>query len=165
MKRPWLIAVLGLVLGLSGFGVLYANKTAAHRELCEATGPELAWIKKEFQLNDTDFRHIRQLHEAYKPVCAEMCRRIDEKNRELGTVLAQSINVTPEIEKVLGEAAQLRRECQTEMLKHFFAVSRAMPPEQGRRYLAWMHSQTLAPTHPAMLPQIPNAATQERHGH
>ncbi len=28
------------------------------------------------------------------------------------------------------------------MLKHFFEVSRAMSPEQGRRYLAWVQEQT-----------------------
>jgi hypothetical protein len=29
------------------------------------------------------------------------------------------------------------------MLKHFQEVSRAMPPEQGRRYLAWVQEQTV----------------------
>ena len=28
------------------------------------------------------------------------------------------------------------------MLKHFFEVSRTMPPEQGRRYLTWVQEQT-----------------------
>jgi hypothetical protein len=28
------------------------------------------------------------------------------------------------------------------MLKHFFEVSRTMPAEQGRRYLAWVQAQT-----------------------
>jgi hypothetical protein len=29
------------------------------------------------------------------------------------------------------------------MLKHFMEVSRGMPPEQGRRYLAWVEQRTL----------------------
>jgi hypothetical protein len=33
------------------------------------------------------------------------------------------------------------------MLKHFLDVSRAMPPEQGRRYLSWILDQTLLPEH------------------
>jgi hypothetical protein len=28
------------------------------------------------------------------------------------------------------------------MLKHFFEVSRTMPPEQGKRYLAWVRENT-----------------------
>ena len=29
------------------------------------------------------------------------------------------------------------------MLTHFLQVSRAMPPKQGQRYLAWVEQQTL----------------------
>ena len=29
------------------------------------------------------------------------------------------------------------------MLEHFYAVSRAMPPEEGRRYLDWIQRQTV----------------------
>jgi hypothetical protein len=46
----------------------------------------------------------------------------------------------------------MRADCQAEMLKHFFEVSRAMPADQGKRYLAWvqaqtcLHEQTMNPT-------------------
>jgi len=36
----------------------------------------------------------------------------------------------------------MRADCQAEMLKHFFEVSRTMPAEQGKRYLAWVQAQT-----------------------
>lgn len=154
MTRPALIALLGLLLALgSGTGV-YLGRVASYRALCADAGMELAWIKMEFGLNAAEFQRVRKLHEAYKPVCEQMCQRIDEKNRQLAGLLATSTNVTPEIEAVLGEAAQLRQQCQTEMLKHFFAVSHAMPPEQGRRYLAWMQEQTLNPTHQSMVPRV-----------
>ncbi len=164
MRRPWLIVALGLLLGAASFGVLYANRTAAARALSQSASPELAWIKQEFHLTDAAFAKVRELHEAYKPLCAERCRQLDERNRRLSVLLAASTNVTPEIEAVLTQMAQLRRECQTEMLRHFFAVSRAMPPAEGRRYLVWMQAQTLAPTHAAMLPQVPAAAPDE-HAH
>jgi hypothetical protein len=72
----------------------------------------------------------------------EMCRRIGEKNAEIKDLLAGSATVTPVIEEKLGEAAQLRAQCQKQMLDHFFTVSQAMPPEQGRRYLAWVQERT-----------------------
>lgn len=154
MKRPWVIAVLGLVLAACGFGVFYGNRTAAYRQLQAQCGLELAWIKKEFQLNSAEFERVRKLHEAYKPVCAEMCRQVDDQNRELARLLQTAHEVTPEVEQVLNRAAQLRKQCQTEMLKHFFQVSHAMPAEQGRRYLAWMQAQTLTPTHDSMVPKM-----------
>lgn len=154
MKRAWAIGLLGILLGVGSFGFLYASRTADYRELEESCGPELAWIKKEFGLNDKDFERVRQLHQAYKPVCAEMCRRVDAKNVELAKLLQSSKQVTPQIEENLSQAAQLRKECQVEMLKHFFQVSQAMPPEPGKRYLAWIQEQTLTPTHDSMIPKV-----------
>jgi hypothetical protein len=91
------------------------------------------------------------MHESYVSGCAERCRQIDRKNEQLRELLAATDQVTPEIEKALNEAALLRAECQKKMLKHFFEVSRTMPPEQGRRYLAWVQGQTILPdSHAAM---------------
>ena len=67
-------------------------------------------------------------------------------------LIATSGQVTPEVERALAEAGDLRRECETAMLKHFVEVSRAMPPEQGRRYLDWICAQTLASAHASMAP-------------
>ena len=36
----------------------------------------------------------------------------------------------------------MRADCQAAMLNHFFAVSRTMPADQGKRYLAWVLTQT-----------------------
>lgn len=150
MKRTWFILFLGLALGVTGFGLFYANRTASYRDLEQTCGPELAWIKKEFKLGNSEFERVRVLHRAYKPVCTEYCRRVDEKHRELATLMAVSIDVTPAVQKVLGEAADLRKECLGQMLRHFYTVSQAMPPEQGRRYLAWMLAETMAPASQTM---------------
>lgn len=164
MRRPWIIAVLGLFLGAGGFAGLYLGRTAASRELEEACGPELAWLKKEFNLGDAEFERVRALHEGYRPVCAESCKKIDDENRRVARLLGVSTNVTPEIQQALGEAAQLRARCYAQMLKHFYQVSQAMPPEQGRRYLSWMHAATLAPTHESMLPRV-DAPVHDGHSH
>jgi hypothetical protein len=154
MKRAWLILLLGLVLGVAGFGLLYSHRTASYRSLAQSCGPELAWLKKEFKLNDADFERIRRLHQAYKPVCVEYCRRIDDKRRELAKLLAGSDDVTPAVQRVLGEAADLRKECLSQMLKHFYAVSQIMPREQGRRYLARMEAETMAPASQPMFSRM-----------
>jgi hypothetical protein len=33
------------------------------------------------------------------------------------------------------------------MLRHFFQVSQTMPPEQGRRYLAWVKEKAFLPNY------------------
>jgi hypothetical protein len=49
--------------------------------------------------------------------------------------------MTPEIQKNLADAAQIRADCETAMLAHFFEVSRTMPPAEGRRYLEWVEEK------------------------
>lgn len=114
-------------------------------------------------MSDTEFLRISKLHESYSAGCAERCRRIDAKNAELRTLLAGTNTVTPAIAKALQEAAQLRAECQKEMLQHFYQVSRSMPPDEGRRYLAWVIGRTLGPQHATMTFDTPAAEHEHHH--
>jgi len=147
MKRSALILVLGAVLGLSAYCGLYFAATASRRTLLDNETPELAWLKKEFNLSDGEFARVVQLHESYRADCAALCRRIDDKNDELKELLSKTDRLTPEIEAKLTEAGQLRVQCQKNMLRHFLEVSRSMPPEQGKRYLAWVQEKTFLPEH------------------
>src|SRR6266404_6012035 len=151
MKRPWVILVSGLVLAVAAhFGFYYAG-TAKSRDLERNERPELEWLKQEFHLSEIDFSRVAEMHKAYLAGCAERCRLIDEKNEHLKELLATTNTITPEIEKALSEAALLRADCQRKMLQHFYEVSRTMPPEQGKRYLAWVQDQTIVPdSHQAM---------------
>jgi hypothetical protein len=143
MKKGGLILLLGLLLGGAGFSGFYYLGTAPCRNMMHEAQPELAWLKKEFGLSDTEFARITALHEAYLPQCAERCRVTEQQNRKLRDLLARDATVTPEIQSLLTERASNRALCEAEMLKHFQEVSRAMPPEQGRRYLAWVEEQTV----------------------
>src|SRR5262249_8271527 len=143
MKRPWLILLAGVAAGLLAYAGFYYVSTASCHSLAGKPEPELAWLQAEFHLGDFEFARICQMHESYLNGCAERCRLIDEKNEHLKHLLAATNTVTPEIEQTLGEAAQLRAECQKKMLQHFYEVSQTMPPEQGKRYLAWVQERTV----------------------
>jgi small-conductance mechanosensitive channel len=77
------------------------------------------------------------------PQCAKMCALLAAKKSEVQAALANDTNVTADAQKELTELGELRAQCQAQMLQHFIAVSQAMPPEQGRRYLAQMQRLTL----------------------
>jgi hypothetical protein len=130
------------VLAAGAFGAFYYLGTASGRGMLRQPEPELAWLKKEFHLSEPEFARIVKLHEAYLPECRTRCMRIGQQDQELQELLAQATSITPEIQNLLTERAKTRADCEAEMLKHFLAVSRSMPPEQGRRYLAWVESQS-----------------------
>lgn len=142
MRRGFFILLLGLVGAALSYCFVYHLGTTTPRALLSSAQPELAWLKQEFHLSDADFSRISELHAGYLPKCKERCRRIEELNGKLSKVLTEATRVTPEVEAILADRAQLRAVCQSEMLSHFFNVSRSMPPEQGQRYLAWAKEHT-----------------------
>jgi hypothetical protein len=142
MKKGVLILMLGLALAAAAYGCVYFFCTSSARNLERSSQPELAWLKEEFNLSDSEFKRISELHAAYLPQCAEMCRQVEAQNQRLRALLAATNQMTAEIESAVAESARLRGECQRNMLRHFYEVSRTMPPEQGRRYLAWVQERT-----------------------
>ena len=150
MKKSIAILCAGLLVSVVAFCGFYYMGTASQRVVVSGETPELAWLKQEFNLDDTEFARITKLHDAYQPHCMEMCRRIDEQGKKLKKLLSATNTMTPEIEAAFAESATLRADCQREMLQHFFEVSRTMPPAQGRRYLDWISERTFVPSHGEM---------------
>jgi len=142
MKRALTILVGGLLVACAGYCLFYFAGTAAHRNLLASEAPELLWLKKEFRLSDAELVRLTQLHQAYLPQCKTRCQHIEELNRKLTQAIGSASQMTPDIERLLSERAKMRTDCQAEMLKHFFEVSRTMPADQGRRYLAWVQERT-----------------------
>jgi hypothetical protein len=143
MKRAWFIAIGGLFVAFAAYACVFLAGTSAQRAVANSDKPALAWLQQEYQLNDAQFARLCEVHDAYRPKCMEMCRMIDAKNAEIETLLAATNVITPEIRKALVEAAEIRAECQANMLEHFYSVAQTMPPEQGKRYLAWVRQETM----------------------
>lgn len=142
MKKGLLILVFGLIAAAAAYGCIYLTCTTSARIMERSDKPELTWLKEEFHLSEAEFKRVSELHAAYLPQCAEMCKQIDAQNLRLKNLLAATNQVTPEIETAIAESSRLRGECQHQMLEHFYEVSRTMPPEQGRRYLTWVQDKT-----------------------
>lgn len=134
--------ILGVATAIAAYAGVYLAGSAEARRMLKSPQPELAWLKQEFHLNDAEFERLSQLHEAYLPKCAVRCRQIAELNGQLEQALGAAAEVTPEIKDLLQERSKVLAQCQTEMLEHFYQVSRAMPPEEGRRYLSWVQAKT-----------------------
>ena len=143
MKRAILILVLGLATAVVAYSAVYLKTTQREREALNADAPELLWLKQEFGLDEAQFGKIVKLHDAYLPQCSVTCQKIATKNAELRANFAKTDSVTPVIEEELNDIAKLRAQCQADMLRHFYDVSRAMPPAAGRRYLAWIQEKTV----------------------
>jgi hypothetical protein len=162
MNRSLVILLGALALGAAIFAGSYFAAQRTTEMCCEKPADDLGWLQTEFHLGDAEMARIRELHEGYLPKCMEMCAKIAAKKLELESVLGGSTNVTAEAQKKLAELVELRAQCQAQMLQHFINVSQAMPPEQGRRYLAEMQKLTLG-THEQMEESMSGDTGHEHH--
>ena len=143
MNRSLIILLGALALAAAVFAGSYFVSQRACVTTMTRSADDLSWLRDEFHLSDTEMARVRQLHEGYMPQCAKMCALIAAKNTEVQTALGGGTNVTAQAQRKLTELGELRAQCQAQMLRHFIEVSQAMPPEQGRRYLAEMKKLTL----------------------
>src|SRR5689334_3516374 len=99
MRKAIAILMLGVIVACAGFSAFYFFGAARQREILCEPSPELAWLKKEFDLSESEYARITELHAAYLPACQERCRRISEKDAELKQLLTKTNYLSPEIQK------------------------------------------------------------------
>jgi hypothetical protein len=166
MNRRSLIVIL---LALAASVTLLAGSYLIAQRWCvrqvASSADDLDWLRQEFRLSDAEIARVRELHDGYMPKCLEMCRQIAVKKSELETALTGTTNLTTAAEQKLTELGALRAECQAQMLRHFAEVSQAMPPEQGRRYLAEMQRLTLGFHEQIEQSMSQPKSTHHEHGH
>jgi len=152
VKKPLLRLVALIALAVVAGAGVYFWKTAPMRSMLCCDQPELAWLQHEFKVSDKDMDRVTQLHKAYLAQCEALCAQIEATNSLVRQQLEKDGAVTPAVEKLLSDAAQLRVQCQKNMLGYFAEVSKSMPPEEGKRYLAWMEERIFTMSHGPLEP-------------
>lgn len=143
MRKPGAILVIALLIAAAVFGgAFYCAHYVCMQHTAKQTD-DLDWLRMEFHLSDAELARIRELHDGYLPKCSDNCILIAAKKRELNQAVAAGTNSVATLDTLRGEVTALRQKCQSEMIAHFEEVSRAMPAEQGQRYLAEMKRLTL----------------------
>lgn len=139
MKRVFLVLALALAAGLCAFVWMRSSHTAkAHSGTLLETMPELAWIRKQLDLNDSQFEKVSALHAAYLPECAAMCQRIAEAHGRMDVASHGKTEVTPELKAAIADHARIHAECQERMLYHLYETARILDADQAKRYLEVM---------------------------
>lgn len=138
MKRGLMILVLALAAGAAAFVVARSHRQSAHTEVLLDNIPELAWLRTELKLSDAQFRQASDLHAAYRPVCAEMCRNISEAHARLEALAASGRGMTPELDDAIRHHARVHAECQKKMLEHLYQTAALLDDKQAARYLEAM---------------------------
>jgi len=136
MKKGIVILVLALAAGILAYYVTRSHQETAHKEVLLDSIPELAWLRGELKLTDDQFAKASELHAAYRPKCAEMCRNIAEAHAKLEALAMTGRKLTPELLEAIREHARVHAECQQKMLEHLYQTAELLDDKQAERYLA-----------------------------
>ena len=144
MKRLVVILALAVLLGLGAYVVSYGIARRAFCQMPDA-GDTSSWLRQEFHLNDAQYAQVKKLEADYHPHCIEMCDQIKQSHLALKNLILANRTMTPEIEAALKKDSAVQQEWRADMLRHFYEVSQAMPPAEGKRYLQVMQAQVVHP--------------------
>ena len=150
MRKGLLVLFAALLAGLAAFWAVRWHKGTPHTHdgtVALDTMPELAWLQKDLQLTDAQFARVRELHTAYRPKCADMCRRIAEAHARIEAIAAANHQITTEFAAALKAHTDVHLECQKEMLNHLYETAAILNKEQAKRYLETMLPFALDFTH------------------
>jgi hypothetical protein len=142
MKRLVVTAVLAVLLGWAAYEVSFHMAGYTFCRAPDAKDPS-SWIRQECQLNDTQYARVKQLEDAYAPQCTDLCHQIQQSRDSLKIVVLANTTLTPEVEAALQKDNAVQQGCREAMLRHFYTVSQAMPPAEGKRYLLIMEAEVV----------------------
>lgn len=139
MKKALIILLIALSTGLLAFLAMRSQRIA-HRqpEILLDTLPELAWLKKDLKLSESQFEKVKALHVGYRPQCEEMCHRIAEAHERLDKASRAVDGMTPELRIEIENHARIHAECQEAMLTHLYQTAAVLEKDQAKRYLSKM---------------------------
>lgn len=134
MVRNIVIVFLSIALLGSLYTGVFRWRTAETVVAMRSDYPELEWLRKEYQLDDDQFKAIRAKHEAHDIVCRELCLELIATRKKLDAAIAENPEMNAEVKIALAEWTAQRKRCREATIAHMYEVSSIMLPEAGARY-------------------------------
>jgi hypothetical protein len=137
---PRLVALLALLtlLGIAAFfGVRHVADFAPGQD---GLALGMAWLKREYQLDDATFEKVTAAHSSYFRECEQRCHELEDVNRHFLSQLRETGPKTSDLDAVQVLQESICHGCRIAMIDHVHQVSALMPPESGRRFISDVQS-------------------------
>jgi hypothetical protein len=136
MKKGLLILAAALIAGILAFFLSRGQQSSTgHDSVLLDSMPELAWLRADLKLTDEQFSKVEQLHRDYRPLCAEMCRRISESKAAVAKLASTRGSMSDELIRAIENHGHVIASCKRSMLEHMYNTASVMDEQQARRYL------------------------------
>lgn len=136
MKRPFVILVLGLLVGTAVHFAYYGHHQHIASDTLEG---QLVWMKTELRLTDAQFARIKELHQASHPRLREMAAQVAVMHAEFAEFertrrTADRVDFL-EFARFVHNRRELNRECLDSTRQLILASAEVMTPEQRQHYI------------------------------
>jgi hypothetical protein len=135
MKKGLLILLAAIVAGVLAFFLSRGQLPPAHQSVLLDSMPELAWLRTDLKLTEEQFSKVEQLHRDYRPLCAEMCRRIRESEAAVAKLASTQGSMSDELIRAIENHGHVIASCKRSMLEHMYHTASVMNEHQAQRYL------------------------------
>lgn len=135
MKKGLLILAAAIMAGILAFFLSRSQPVGDTDTVLLDSMPELAWLRTDLKLSDEQYSKVEQLHRDYRPVCAEMCRRIAESEATVAKHASEQSGMSDDLAKSIENHGHVIAECKRGMLEHIYKTAAMMDENQSRRYL------------------------------
>lgn len=135
MKKGLLILAAAMMAGILAFFLSRGQRTAETGSVLLDSLPELAWLRTDLELADEQFSKVEKLHLDYRPVCAEMCRRIAESEAAVAKLAGTQGGMSNDLAQAIENHGRVIAACKRSMLEHLYQTASLMDERQARRYL------------------------------
>lgn len=136
MKRPVLILLLGLAVGTATHLAYYQHREPIDTDTLDG---QLAWMRSELGLTDSQFARIKELHQASRPRLQAMAAQVALMQVEFAEFerTRQTSDRVDFIEfaRFVETRRDLNRRCVDSTRQLVLAAAEVMTPEQRRQYL------------------------------
>lgn len=135
MNKGLLILAVGALAGLLAFFLSRGKPAGSGDPVLLDSLPEIAWLRTDLKLDDEQFAKVRELHHDYRPVCAEMCRRIAESEAAVAKLAQSRGGMTDDLSQAIEHHGHVIAACKRSMLEHLYQTAGLMNGDQAKRYL------------------------------
>ena len=136
MKRTALTLLLGLAVGTVAYQGYYRTNEPAAADSLEG---QLAWMKTELQLTDTQFARIRELHEASSPRLHALASQVGQLQTEFAEFekARQTSDRVDFLEfaRFVETRRTINHECLDSTRRLIVAAAEVMTPQQRQHYI------------------------------
>ena len=135
MKKGLLILGLAIACGILAFFLTHSKSVTKTDPVLFDSMHELVWLRTDLKLSDDQLSKVEKLHLDYRPVCAEMCRRISESQATVAKLAGAQDGMSEDLAIAIQNHGYVIAECKRSMLEHIYQTASLMDEQQSQRYL------------------------------